>query len=176
MNSEHRTCNTQPPHESWQCPVSFQGLFMRVGYLIFFFFLISLMACNSPIAAVEAPLTDNCWNIKDTLTLSFDNADTESARQLFASFEFTEDYPFSNIYLWVNTISPAGVASKRPLEFDMMDEQGKWFGTGKEHRTLSLPLNLPQSFEEKGTYTIQLTHHMQDNRLCGVGKYGLEIR
>ena len=144
------------------------------GLAICVLVMLALTACDTPVASVENPLSDQCWFVSDSLSLSWENTDAD--RQLFASCQFADAYEFSNIYLWIEVLSPSGKSWKRPLEYDLMDEKGNWFGKGEAHRGLALPLTLKGELTEKGKYTFRLTHHMQDNRLCGIESIGLEIR
>lgn len=112
----------------------------------------------------------------DTVHLSFSSVDTSAVYRLYFPMVFTEEYPYSNIYLHARIISPKGEENILPARFELSDVNGNWYG---EPDGTEIPFQLGLGdglrFNQSGTYTIQLFHFMRDEPLCGTRTAGIVL-
>jgi gliding motility-associated lipoprotein GldH len=103
--------------------------------------------------------------------------DTTSICTLFLTIRTGTSYPYRNIWLFVNTISPSGNSITDTLQYILADEKGKWYGKGfGDIHELDLPFRRTGIyFPEKGTYTIKVRHGMRNENLNGVYDLGIRI-
>jgi len=103
-------------------------------------------------------------------------ADTASLCNIWLTVRTGTSYPYRNIWLFVNTLSPTGKSITDTLQYMLADEKGKWFGKGfGDIHELDLPFRTGVYFREKGTYTFRIRHGMRDENLNGVYDLGLRI-
>ena len=136
--------------------------------------VLGLYGCEAASVAQESFSPKGaCWNITDTLALTH-QIDAKERLQLKGSLEFTDGFPFSNVYFYLEVSSPDGQVQSSPLEFPLMDEEGNWYGKGKG-KSIDVSLNLPEVYTQKGNWSFKLVHHMQKDELCGVSSVKLKL-
>ena len=146
------------------------------GLIAVIFLSVFLPSCSGPAAETENEFDGDCWSMRDTVFLDFDNPDTSSIYQLYFPVTFTEDYSYNNVYLHALVISPSGDQNLLPARFDLMDRQGNWFSdpSGDE-----IPFKLKMEdglrFNQLGNYQVKFFHYMRDEPLCGVAKAGIVL-
>jgi len=88
--------------------------------------------------------------------------DTISICTFFLTIRTGTSYPYRNIWLFVNTISPSGKSITDTLQYMLAE--------------LDLPFRRTGIyFPEKGTYSIKVRHGMRNENLKGVYDLGLRI-
>ena len=138
--------------------------------------MLLLACCESHFAESHSDWDSDCWSMHDTVHLSFDSEDTSAVYRLYFPMVFTEDYPFSNIYLSAIVTSPAGEESLLPARFELSDGGGKWYSEPNgEEIPFELGLADGLRFNQKGSYTIRLYHYMRDELLCGTRSSGIVL-
>jgi gliding motility-associated lipoprotein GldH len=138
------------------------------------FALIGLSGCQKPFAAVERSFEGACWDMRDTLDLSFENADTSQVFQMWFPVVVTESYAYNNLYLHVELTPPSGERSVLPARFPLTQADGSWNGevSGKEAK-FDLLMAGGIRLNQKGTYRVRCYHFMRDSVLCGVKSAGI---
>jgi gliding motility-associated lipoprotein GldH len=132
--------------------------------------------CSKDWHSAEREFENRCWNVSDTLSLSFENTDTAAVYELAFPITVNEDYPFHNLYLRVKLQAPSGDASIIPTEFVLADPNGSWLSEPSGD-VVPFRLKVPEGirFSQKGNYTMKLYHFMRDADLCGVEKAGIAV-
>lgn len=139
-------------------------------------FLMTCWGCNSPHASVSQDFQGGCWNMSDTLDLSFENADTNQVYKLWFPLTLTGTYTYNNIYLRAILIPPTGAPSILPARFALSAEDGTWLTEADgDEAPFDLLLSGAIRFNQKGTYQVRLLHYMRDSVLCGVKSAGITI-
>ena len=104
--------------------------------------------------------------------------DTISPFNFYINLRHSDDYRFSNFYLFLNTILPNGHTSRDTIELVLADAGGKWYGNGfghiKDNRIL---VRESLVFPLKGNYqfTIEQAMREDDELLEGVKSVGVRI-
>ena len=135
-----------------------------------------LTACSDHWAEVDQDFEGKCWEMTDTLSLSFECKDTQQLYQVGFPLTLTDEYPFHNIYLHAVLQAPSGDASVLPSEFVLTDPSGVWLSQPSGDQ-VHFQLNLPEvmRFNQLGEYKLKLFHFMRDPSLCGVADAGITI-
>ena len=159
----------------------FSTRFLFYGLFLVFLWFISagLYGCKGKvIAESETNFESNCWEIADTLELSFENSDTNQPVQLLTSVTFSEeDYPFRNIFLKMVVVSPSGMEDLVDYRYEVMDVAGNWFSNPSGGKvSFELPLAQTQRLREMGVYQFWVYQFMEGTTLCGVHKAGIFIK
>lgn len=85
------------------------------------------------------------------------------------------DYPFRNIWLFVDFQAPGGDVRTDTVGVDLADVYGKWHGSGISLYSLSIPYEKAVRFPQKGAYTYSIRQGMRENPLKGISDIGLKI-
>jgi gliding motility-associated lipoprotein GldH len=157
---------------------------MRKLYLLTFGIFLCGLAMQScthiDMYQKQVALNHNVWDHKELTSFEFDIEDTAAHYQLYFLIRHTDAYPFSNIWLSINTQMPGdkkGVESK--VEIPLADKNGKWLGrgTGEIFEQL-MPLsgtNGYTKFTKKGKYKITFQQIMRENPLPEILQVGLRV-
>ncbi|HSW67853.1 MAG TPA: gliding motility lipoprotein GldH [Bacteroidales bacterium] len=136
-----------------------------------------LMACRKNHIIDEFRSKDTeTWNAADTLHFPFTITDTTSEYRLIIGLRNTTNYPYSNMFIFMNTLTPHGIIRRDTLEFLLADKYGDWLGKGigrvRDSRFL---INDRMAFRNSGQWNIILEHGMRDIELQGISDVGLRL-
>lgn len=116
------------------------------------------------------------WSLNNVVEFKPEMTDTSSICNITFSIRTGASFPFRNIWLFINTVSPSGKSITDTLQYNLADEKGKWYGHGfGDIHELELPFRTGIYFPEKGTYTFKIRHGMRVETLKGVYDLGLRI-
>ncbi len=86
------------------------------------------------------------------------------------------NYPFANIYMFLDTRFPDGRIARDTVECQLADYDGRWLGKGsgsiKSNRFL---FQKAVRFRQKGNYAFTFEQAMRTSELKGIRDVGLEI-
>ncbi|TLX73884.1 gliding motility lipoprotein GldH [Labilibacter sediminis] len=143
--------------------------------LIFVFALLSCGPNEWYYSSVEVPA--NGWH-KDTVAVfKSEISELNKACHVLVEVENNEYYAYSNIWLFLDAVSPSGNVQRDTLECILADEFGNWVGQGafsKNHKSLH-PYKINIRFPQSGLYTYYLVQGMRDTVLTGIEKVGIKI-
>jgi gliding motility-associated lipoprotein GldH len=116
------------------------------------------------------------WN-KDSLVI-FDIPvnDTTAFYNIYVNIRNRGEYPYQNLWLFLNRISPDSVQTNDSIECYLADVRGKWLGSGigpiKE-----MPVLYQQQvrFRKAGVYHFKIAHGMRDSILTGINDIGMRV-
>jgi len=121
-------------------------------------------------------ITDNSWSSGNVIVLRPDIPDTVSGYDVYINLRNASHYPFSNIFLFLNTVFPDGKIDRDTLEIMLAGPDGKWLGSGLgdiwDNRIL---FKKNVSFPQKGEYRFELVHAMRLDPLPGIMDAGMRI-
>ena len=117
------------------------------------------------------------WDIeKDTIRFTYHNNDVETPHDVSIFFRNNINYPYRNIYIFVEILHNNDVIQMDTLQYEITDKYGRWHGNGvgdtKDNYFL-FDKNL--ELQNVGFYTFNITHGMRNNPLIGCNKIGLKI-
>jgi gliding motility-associated lipoprotein GldH len=155
---------------------------MTKGIINLNFLLITLIALYCTGCRNNVTFTDSTayrsetWNIENVTEFNPEISDTATIQNIFFNIRTGSAYPFRNIWLFVNTVSPSGKSLTDTLQYLLADEKGKWYGRGiGDVKELNLPFRSGVWFPEKGVYHFKIRHGMRVENLKGVYDLGLRI-
>ena len=118
----------------------------------------------------------NSWSAGNTISFSAPVSDTLDACNISLVIRTTHSYPYRNLFLFVETTSPAGYRIKDTVEYFLADEKGNWYGSGLgDINDLSVPFKTNVIFPDTGNYVFNIRHGMREANLNGVSDIGIQI-
>ncbi|MDF1546467.1 MAG: gliding motility lipoprotein GldH [Bacteroidales bacterium] len=140
-------------------------------------FLSLILSCNQNyFYSSETIIPDGVWNDKKAAVFIPDFKDSTQNYNLILSVTNSDDYRYSNLWFFINTISPDGFLHKDTIEVILAEENGKWKGKKDgDYRTAQFYFKKMVRFPKTGKYTFEIIHGMRDNNLKGIEKIGLLI-
>lgn len=134
-------------------------------------------SCNfNTVYQQTTDIKDGKWDKNNSLKFEIPMTDTLGGYNILFNIRNNNEYPFSNLYLFVKTWSPTGVSRTDTLEYTLADEDGKWLGKGiggiwqKEY-----PYRRNIRFPEPGIYRIEVIQAMRRNQLEGIIDFGVRV-
>ncbi|MBP6979243.1 MAG: gliding motility lipoprotein GldH [Lentimicrobiaceae bacterium] len=146
-------------------------------YLIFGVVALILFSCDrNRVYDQYAFVNPDGWIPRDGKEFPVEITDTVAIYNLYINLRHTNDYPFSNIFFFVQTRFPDGQLYCDTVEYILADPTGKWTGRGlgkiKDHRfTFRKGIHLPR----KGTYVFRIEQAMREKQLKGIHDVGLRL-
>jgi len=138
---------------------------------------LGLSACdNKRVFDQSVPIRDGRWAAKQVLDFEFELADTVALHNLYISLRNGEEYPYSNLYLFVELEFPNGKKSIDTIECPLADAQGKWYGSGLgriyDQRIL---YRSRVQFPLSGHYRVEVRQAMREEELQGIHDVGFRV-
>jgi len=121
-------------------------------------------------------LDDKTWEAHDIKEFRVEIQDTMSPCNFFLNIRNTNDYHYSNLYLFIETRIPDGTSARDTVEVILAEPSGRWLGRGlgkvKENTVL---LRTGLVFPRKGVYLFRLEQAMREEKLRGISDIGIRI-
>lgn len=139
--------------------------------------LFFIVACNPDLVFERnVAVSGNVWSREDVAVFEVEINDTLTPHNLYINLRNTGEYPFSNIFLFVEAKSPRGVSVRDTLEFVLAEPSGKWkgkgFGSVWQNR-FYYRQNI--RFPETGKYLFEIEQAMRREELPGIVDVGLKV-
>lgn len=149
----------------------------------FFFyglFTVSLfwIACtdNSTLFEENKTIQDANWDAEKVFKFETEIPDTSNGYNVYLNLRNAGNYPYSNVFLFVNTYFPNGTIDKDTVEIMLASPEGKWMGRGLgdiwDNRIL---FKRNVTFPAKGKYRFEISQAMRLNPLPGITDAGMRI-
>jgi gliding motility-associated lipoprotein GldH len=152
---------------------------MKIKKIIYLLIVVIVfLSCNSKVVYDDnKKVSQESWKISDKLYYEVDIKDTVKTYKLAINIRNTIDYPYSNIYFYLNTILPNGKVTKQDtIECYLSYPDGTWKGKGsskmKDNR-FWIAKNV--KFDQAGKYIFELRQATTDSTLRGISDIGLHI-
>lgn len=151
----------------------------RINRSLFVFICLSvlLVSCNKPKlfeAITEIP--EGLWNIDNRPSFEVVVEDTLMPYNFYLLLRNTAHYPFSNIFLFMESEFPNQAIRKDTIECLLSDPQGKWLGSGlgdMVDNKILFKRNV--IFPKAGTYKFSFQHAMRIENVGEITDVGLLI-
>ncbi len=144
-------------------------------------FAFCISACRpSPQYQDHYNIPGQAWRSDYRPEFKFEVADTAAAYQLFLLIRHTDAYPFSNIWINMDSRGPNDSAFRKlRVEVPLAAASGQWLGRGMgeiwEQRVPINSLQMPAFFQHKGLYTVRLTQDMRRDPLPEILTVGFRV-
>lgn len=142
---------------------------------------VGMLSCRpSPQFQQHYNIPDGQWSSAFQLNFQFNISDTAAAYQLFLLIRHTDAYPFSNLWMTMESRGPVDSGFKKlRVEVPLAATSGQWLGRGMgeiwEQRVPINSLQMPAFFPKAGLYTLRLTQDMRRDPLPEVLTIGLRV-
>jgi len=148
------------------------NLFFLTTIIIF-----SLVSCDgNRIYEVNKPIENSTWHQELTKQFNIEITDTSLTYNVIINIRNKNDYPYNNLYLFIEMTSPMEKFFTDTLEFQMADKKGKWTGSGIGNfwqNQVKLLDNV--KLLETGIYKINIGQGMRDENLIGISDVGVRV-
>lgn len=150
---------------------------LKFQLLIIGCLLIILAACdNNRVFDEYKPIPKSGWNKDSVVVFSVPVTDTVQNHNMFINVRNDVNYPYSNLWLFIDIIEPGGKALKDTFELSLADPTGKWLGEGMGGvKTRQVIYRRDVYFPVSGTYKIELQQGMRKDILKGIRDIGIRI-
>ena len=144
--------------------------------LLTLFFLLNCKD-NSIVYDRVVSLPGEGWEYTDKIGFEYVISDTLSAYDIQLHIRNTKSFAYSNLWLFVETVAPAGSMQIDTLEVILADENGRWLGRSEQSINTML-INYKENihFPERGIYKTILQHAMRDTLLRNITDIGLRVK
>jgi len=122
-------------------------------------------------------LPEKGWD--KTLAVEFKDvliSDTISLHNFYVYVRNSDDYRYSNFYLFLITKLPTGKFTRDTIEIRLADLTGKWLGNGfgkiKDNQLL---VRKAMRFPHSGKYDFLIEHAMREDVLKGIKNVGIRV-
>ena len=146
---------------------------MKRYFIILFLFLVS--CSHNEIFFEYHTFKNDGWDRKDAAVFHINMDNTTDLFDVSLEIRNNNDYPFRNIWLFVDSQAPGGDVQTDTIGVNLADAYGKWQGKGISLYSLAIPYKTGVRFPQKGTYTYSIRHGMSENPLKGISDIGLKI-
>lgn len=145
--------------------------------IVLFSFLLHLYSCSkSKLFEGTSALPNAEWNIENKPVFEVQIEDTVKPYNFYLLLRNTTHYPYSNIFLFMESEFPNGAYRKDTIECLLADQQGKWLGSGLGDiidNKILFKRNV--IFPKPGKYTFSFQHAMRIANVSDITDVGLLI-
>lgn len=138
---------------------------------------IFVSACNqNTVFSKYTTLPEDGWNKNNKLSFNIDVKDNNSLNNVYLTVRHADSYPFSNLFLFLNTTYPNGKHSIDTLECLLANPKGEWIGDGAGDifdNKILVKKNV--RFPQIGKYTFTFEQGMRTNPLPLIMDFGMVI-
>ncbi|MDR1763264.1 MAG: gliding motility lipoprotein GldH [Dysgonamonadaceae bacterium] len=135
-----------------------------------------LVSCSQKEIFFEFRAFDDArWARQDTAVFLPVIADCSKTYDVTVEVRNDNNYPFQNIWLFIDRKSPSGEIRSDTITADLADVYGRWYGKGLTLHCLKIPLKTGETFSEPGIYEYRIRQGMRENPLRGISDLGLKI-
>ncbi len=149
---------------------------LRKGFFILSSLLFFISCDYNRVYDNTYSIPEQTWNKDSLLIFDVEIKDTINLHNFYINIRHNTDYPYSNIFFFINTVFPNGSAGRDTIEIILADNRGNWVGKGsgklKDNQVL-LRRNL--RFPKSGIYSFSIEQAMRKNNLEGIEDLGIRI-
>jgi len=144
---------------------------------IFIVALVVLTSCDRSVMFDQyVTIPDEGWNVDSMAVFKVDIESTEQAYNVVLNIRNRSDYPNSNLWLFIDVLSPSGQAMKDKVECILADDAGRWIGSGwGSLYHVKVPYQRAVKFAETGQYTFRVVQGMREEDLKGIYNIGIRL-
>jgi gliding motility-associated lipoprotein GldH len=115
------------------------------------------------------------WNKQKAMRFEATVREISIPYDLIIELRHNNQYPFRNIWLYVECQTPSGSLQTDTMGGILADSYGKWYGKGLSLYSYSLKYQENVQYPDSGTYVYTIRHGMRSDMLKGVSDIGLRI-
>jgi gliding motility-associated lipoprotein GldH len=150
---------------------------MRNRLLLAIFVSLTFTACkNNDVFFQYKAVNAKGWNKDSLYTFDIQITDTTSTYNVYVNVRNRGEYPYQNLWLFLDKTNPDKVEMKDSIECYLADQRGKWLGSGIGS-VMEMPILYQENvrFNKSGVYRYKIVHGMRDTTLTGINDIGMRI-
>jgi len=148
--------------------------FFSISSLVFLFLF--LVSCSQNEVFFEYhSFKKSGWDRKDAVGFPVIIDNTTDLFDVSLEIRNNNDYPFSNLWLFVDFQTPGGSIRTDTINVELADVYGKWYGKGISIYSLAIPYETGIRFPQIGIHTYTIRQGMRENPLKGISDIGLKV-
>lgn len=121
-------------------------------------------------------IKDGVWKQGTNVTFSVPIEDLAVRYRVMINVRNAPEYPYSNLYVFMNMFLPDGKTSRDTIELTLADYDGRWLGSGMGSVRFSrFLLQKDVQFRQKGIYRFEFEQAMRVKELKGIRDFGFRI-
>jgi gliding motility-associated lipoprotein GldH len=138
---------------------------------------LSFYSCDPGVVFEENKAIDNAvWKNTENVHFQFNVTDTVSFHDFYVNVRNSEDYAYSNIYVFLEMEFPNAKRSVDTINCFLADPTGKWLGSGighlYDHR---FKIRKRKQFPLAGRYNVTIKQGMRTPELDGIYDIGFRV-
>jgi len=140
-----------------------------------YFFLILTCCDNQKITDFYQTIPHKGWHKNHTIEFEFNISESTNNIDFLIGLRNNNDYRYSNIFFFIEIISPDGSLEIDTAQFLLAEPDGRWLGKGVgpiKHLLLSYKEN---NEIQSGNYKVNISHGMRDSLLLGIEDIGFRL-
>lgn len=136
-----------------------------------------LSSCNKNVLFTEyRKFEKEEWYAKDKAVFEVDIKDINSLNNISLMIRHADAYPYSNIFLFLETTYPDGKTVTDTMEVIMANSKGEWMGSGAgDLFDLKAPIKRNVKFPMVGKYKFSFQQAMRTDPLPLIMDFGFEV-
>ena len=121
-------------------------------------------------------MPDETWDVNNTLRFEVPVDNTNALYNFFLNVRHTGQYPYRNLFLFVDSEFPDGSGYRDTLECALATKEGRWYGDGVgDLRDLRIQFKMNTVLPDTGTYVFSFEQAMREEHLPHIKDVGLRI-
>ena len=146
------------------------------NFLLFFILGVSSLSCSEkPFYEKVYSFDGNEWIQRVKPSFAVDIKDIEKEYNFIITLRTTTDYKYSNLWIYMNTITPDGTKAREPFQIQITNPDGSWAGI-KTGTIVEHPLQFnKRKLPKKGKYTFTLEQGITESKIDEVLDIGLRV-
>ncbi len=146
----------------------------RIGLLCLI--ILALAGCGEVLFQESHEVPNKNWEADRTFRFDVSVQDTMSSYDFYIDLRNSSNYPYANIFMFVNTTFPSGKSARDTVECILADKRGKWLGKGlgdilDNHILFKENIRFPNT----GTFVFEFEQGMREEALPAVLDVGVSI-
>ncbi len=139
--------------------------------------MMALLGCsNSLYQAGKKDIQSGVWEAEDVVVIDMAIQDTSSTFDYYIDLRNSNEYPYQNIYLFIDLVFPNGRKMVDTLSVDLAYPDGRWIGKGAGgYYDCHILFKHRKKFPLPGDYRFKIRHAMRDVELKGIQSVGVEV-
>ena len=144
--------------------------------LLLLLFLVVISCDSNRVFEEHVAISKGVWNVNNKLLFKVAIPDQMTKYNVYLNVRNGQEYPYSNLFLFLKTVFPDGHIARDTVELTLADYDGRWLGSGMGSVKFSRFLfQKDVKFEKAGNYQFIFEQAMRVNELIGIHDIGLRI-
>ncbi len=149
----------------------------RNSILIAVLLAIVFISCDNNVVFDQyVTIPDGGWSKDSMAVFKAEIPSVQQAYNVYINIRNRSEYPNSNLWLFVDVMSPSGKVMQQKVDCILADDNGRWLGSGwGDLFHVTVPYQMGIKFAEQGEYTIKIVQGMRTDDLTGIHNIGIRI-